>query len=276
MTRARRKGPLRHAALISLWIGLAGAAALRAADPAPAPQALPSPGFHKMTLDLEGGGALRYSLFVPRLKPGEAAPLVLALHYGGPVRPYYSFPFLQACAAPGFESLDAVIVAPDCPGRGWTDPQSESAVLELLDLALRDWPVDRRRTVVTGFSMGGIGAWYLAERHPERFSAAVPVAGAPAGVVEGSIPVYAIHSSRDEVIDLEPTRRAIDALRGRGVTAELLVFPGPTHYETALYCRPLTRAAKWLRKLWAEPRPGTHSGSLGGDRDVPVSGEDGQ
>lgn len=261
-TSSRRGGPpvarrpaRRPLRIGFLLLGLAGAAAAGAAEAAAA-EPWPSPGLHRRTLKAESGDVLRYSLFVPRLEPGQTAPLVLALHYGGEVTPYYGFHYLESFVVPGFESLDAIIVAPDCPGRGWTDARSERAVLGLLDLAAREWPVDRRRTAVTGFSMGAIGAWFLVERHPERFGAAVPVAGRPSGVPEGDVPVFAIHSSRDEVIDLEPTRRAIEALRGRGVEAELVVLAGPTHYQTGMYSGPLPRAAEWLQRVWADlPAP---------------------
>ena len=164
--------------------------------------------------------------------------------------PYYSMGFIRSLVVPGLKKLGAIIIAPDCPGDGWTDPISEGAVLALTEYAVRHWPVDRRRVVVTGYSLGGIGSWFFASRHPEIFSAAVPVAGRPVGDVDVRVPIYAINGRRDEVIDIEPTRTAIESLRARGARVELIVVKGPTHYQTQAFVAPLKEAVVWLRQLW--------------------------
>jgi len=207
-------------------------------------------GFHQLEFATDDGGTLRCSLWVPPLEDGSTVPLVVALHYGGEVTRYYSMGFIRSLVVPGMKTLGAIIVAPDCPGNGWTDPISERSVLALTQYAIRHWPVDRRRVVVTGYSLGGIGTWFLASRHPEIFSAAVPVAGRPVGDAEIRVPVYAINGRRDEVIDLEPTRRVIEALRAKGARVELIVVKGPTHYQTEGFVAPLKEAVTWLRQLW--------------------------
>ena len=207
-------------------------------------------GFHRLEFAPDNGVSLRCSLWVPPLEDGSPVPLVVALHYGGEVTPYYSMGFIRALVVPGLKTLGAVIVAPDCPGNGWTDEASERAVLALLDYAVRSWPVDRHRIVVTGYSLGGIGTWFFAARHPEIFSAAVPIAGRPVADGELRVPVYAIHGRRDEVIGVEPTRRAIDALRAEGVDAQLVIVKGPTHYETRRFAGPLEGAVEWLQGIW--------------------------
>ena len=170
--------------------------------------------------------------------------------------PYYGESFLRILVLPAFKNSGALLVAPDCPGRGWSEGPSERAVLALLDHAVSRWSVDPDRIAVTGFSMGGIGTWFLAEKHPGRFAAAIPVAGRPTGVAEMRVPVYAIHGKRDEVIDWRPTARAVEQLRSRGRTAEIDLVDGPTHYQTARFTRPLARAARWLAEMWTD-RSGT-------------------
>jgi predicted peptidase len=212
---------------------------------------LPDPGRHRMTLTMESGQPVRYSLSMPEIENGAHAPLILALHYGGEVTPWYSMPFLEMLAAPAFEPLGAIIVAPDCPGRGWADPASEAAALALVRHALDHWPADPRRVAVTGFSMGGMGAWYLAARHPSLFSAALPVAGRPADGPPVTIPLYAIHSRQDEVIDLGPAKKAVKEMKERSVSARLVVLEdGPPHYRTAAFAPALRQGAKWLERLW--------------------------
>jgi predicted peptidase len=216
---------------------------------------LPAPGIYDLQLPLEGGGKLRYAISVPAVEPGQRVPLILALHFGGPPTPGRGRRYLEILPEPAFRDLGAFILAPDCPGPDWTVPRSEEAVLELLDFVTRTWPVDPERTAVTGFSMGAMGTWHLAQEHPGRFRAAIPVAGSPVREKPVPIPVYAILSSHDEVINGGPARRAVKAMRREGVEAKIvLLADGPTHFYTAGFILPLRRSVEWLQKVWSEPR----------------------
>ncbi|MCA9129286.1 MAG: prolyl oligopeptidase family serine peptidase [Planctomycetales bacterium] len=53
----------------------------------------------------------------------------------------------------------------------------ETDVLEAIDFACKNYPVDRERIVLMGFSMGGAGVWHLAAHYTDRFVAASPGAG---------------------------------------------------------------------------------------------------
>jgi pimeloyl-ACP methyl ester carboxylesterase len=216
---------------------------------------LPAPGIWGSQLPLEGGEMLTYAFSVPAVDAGQRVPLILALHYGGSPTFGKGATYLKILAEPGFRDLGALILAPDCPGQGWTDPRSEAAVLALLDHAMRTWPVDPERTAVTGYSMGAMGAWHLAQEHPEKFRAAISVSGAPVREMPVTIPVYAILSDHDEIIDGEPLRRAVKAMRRAGVEARLIMLPdGPSHYRFADFVLPLRRSMKWLKKVWSEPK----------------------
>jgi dienelactone hydrolase len=50
-------------------------------------------------------------------------------------------------------------------------------VMEAIDFACSHYPIDRRRIVLMGFSMGGAGAWLLSAHFTDRFVAASPGAG---------------------------------------------------------------------------------------------------
>lgn len=56
----------------------------------------------------------------------------------------------------------------------------ETDVFEALESVRRRFPIDERRVVLWGFSMGGAGAWHLGLHHPDRWVAA----GAGAGFVD--------------------------------------------------------------------------------------------
>ncbi len=53
----------------------------------------------------------------------------------------------------------------------------EVDVLEAIDWACRNFPVDPDRISLLGVSMGGAGAWYLASHYPDRFAATASFSG---------------------------------------------------------------------------------------------------
>ena len=224
-----------------------------------APPMADSPGIEKRVLQ---PGQRRYTIAIPKGHSGDQpVPLVLALHFGGPVMPFYGKLILTGLVKPALGEL-AVIVAPDCTARDWTQPQSEADVLALLDSIQDIYSVDPQRTLVTGYSMGGQGAWYLAGRHQERFAAALIMAGLPpSGVldVEWKIPLYVIHSRQDEVMPLQPTKEAVKELKAKGVSVELVVLEGITHYETSRFVEPLRAARPWIEGVWQTRRSNEHT-----------------
>lgn len=183
-------------------------------------------------------------------------PLILALHYGGPMTPDTGREFTEMLILPALKGLDSVILAPNCPGRGWTDPVSEDAVLKLVAAAQRKFTIDARRVVVTGFSMGAIGTYRLAARHPELFTAAIAVSGIPDPEdVEsmGRIPLYIIQSDSDEVFPFGQARRTFGKLREMNPAVRVEFISGISHYQTAAFVPALKKAASWLKKLWKNP-----------------------
>jgi predicted peptidase len=103
--------------------------------------------------------------------------------------------------------------------------------------------------------MGGQGSWQLAEKFPERFSAAIPVAGRPpASAASWRLPVLAIHSRDDQVAPFDLTQARIAELQKAGVNAKLIALTGITHYETSRFRDALREAVPWLREVWKERR----------------------
>lgn len=190
-------------------------------------------GWHKLTM-AEG---MRYTLVLPAgYQPNRRYPLVLALHYGGPVTPWYGAGLLEKIVEPGLRTLEAIMVAPDCAHGGWDNEASEGAVLALLDLLTAQYPIEPEKTILTGYSMGGKGSWYLAARQQARFAVAIPMASRPMPIAltaEWSIPIYALHGEQDELFPLATTAAFIEELRAQGVTVQFAVLPGVSHHELA-------------------------------------------
>lgn len=226
-----------------------GVAAQVAGDPA----ALP-PGVHNLTLLRGGEPAVGYAISIPaNYSRSTPVPLILALHFGvgagdaaGAGRSV-----MQILIGPALAELGAIIVAPDSVRGDWSSPENEKAVNELLDMVLARYAIDQKKVAVTGYSMGGAGSWHVAEKFPERFSAAIPVAGRPPASASGwRLPVLAIHSRDDQVAPFHPTEARIAELQKAGVNAKLIPLTGITHYETSRFRDALRQAVPWLQEVW--------------------------
>ena len=182
--------------------------------------------------------------------PRAHVPLILALHFGvgngsaaGAGRDV-----VEILIGPALEELGAIIVAPDSLRGDWSTPENDRAVKDLLDMVLARYSVNTKKLVVTGFSMGGTGSWHFAATYPERFSAAIPIAGRPPESALGwRLPVLAIHSRNDQIAPIGPTETRIAELQKSGVNAKLIALTGITHYETYRFADGLRQAVPWIK-----------------------------
>ncbi len=212
------------------------------------------PGVYRLTQTVPDLGNVRYAVSLPDgYSPRQARPLVVALHPGGGRFPYYGAAFMEQVVAPGLHELGAIIVAPDCPTQSWTDPNAERAVLALLRSVMSDYAIDRRRVLITGFSLGGRGTWFLASRHADLFTGAIVMAGAPGAQPVDRLatrPTFVIHSREDEVVPFAPTEAAVKELRGLGREIEFEALEGVGHFTMGMYVDPLSRAGAWIADRW--------------------------
>jgi predicted peptidase len=208
------------------------------------------PGVHIETMRM-GELAVKYVISIPKdYSPSRRVPLVLALHYGGSPNGAAQG-LLLTLVQPALAELGAVIIAPESLGGGWDTPNNQRAVDTLMDAVPRSYSIDSKRIAVTGFSMGGTGTWSVVSRYPDKFSAAIPVAGMPPASMAGwRTPVFAVHSRNDEVMPIGPTEARIKELREAGVRAELAVLTGISHHETNRFVDGLKRAVPWLKQTW--------------------------
>jgi predicted peptidase len=151
-----------------------------------------------------------------------------------------------------------VIVAPDAPEASWADPGSEETVPAVVADVKKRVTIDERRTLVTGFSLGGRGAWFFAQTHPELFRAAIPMAAAPRGgsgdaaeLAPVRIPVYAIHSRADRTVPLERVEAGVKALQAQGGDVTLALIDDIAHNMIPGFIDPLAAAMPWVQKVWA-------------------------
>jgi len=217
-------------------------------------QAPLEPGVHDTTLEVEGVGTVTYGIYIPRdYDPAEPRPLVLALHPGGSRGPYYGTQFLRGVVAPALSDWGAIIVAPDAPARSWANATSERGVLALLDDVMERYTIDRDRVLVTGFSLGGRGTWYMAARHPDLFTAAIPMAARSNrddAEQVGDMPVFIIHARADQVVPFEPAAQLAREMDERGQTVSFMPLDGVGHFQMG--ATPLRAGGQWVVERWAE------------------------
>ena len=204
-------------------------------------------------------------MLVPKTPaPAAGHPMIVALHFGTPegpgLSPYFGLGYVGQLVLPALQDLNAVIIAPDAPEAGWSHPGSEEAVLAVVADVKKRVAIDGQRTLVTGFSMGGAGAWFFAQTHPEVFRAAIPMAAAPraegddpatATVAPVKMPVYAIHSRADRTVPLDRVERGVKALQAQGGNVTLTLIDDIPHSMIPGFIEPLAAAMPWITQVWA-------------------------
>lgn len=139
-----------------------------------------------------------------------------------------------------------IVIAPQCPWGTWW-PELADSLAQLLDECADRYPIDPKRLYLTGLSMGGFGAWYLATTWPHKFAAIAPICGGgywfhgfPQRVcVLKETPVWAFHGAKDDVVPLAASEQMVSALRECGGEVELTVYPNAGHDSwTITYSNP--------------------------------------
>ena len=199
-------------------------------------------------------GNRKYTVILPDCYDGKRfLPLVVGLHYGGHGFPYYGEIFLKDIIEPAFKSLDAILIAPDCPAEDWTQDESVAYIHELLHFIFDKYPIDRTKILLTGYSMGGIGAWHIGSRDSDPFTAMVIMAARPPDFVAGvdwKIPIYVIHVKNDELFSVVDTTRVINKLENAGVDIKYQIIEDVSHFETYRFLPALNGVRDWIIDKW--------------------------
>ena len=180
-------------------------------------------------------------------------PLIVVLHPGGPRPPFVGEALLVVLFEPALRPLGALLAAPDCRGRDWTDPQSETDILALIDSLASRYAIDRQRVLLAGVSMGAIGTWHLLARHADFFSAGLIISGSPPGGLPAdaiTTPLYILHSLDDVVVPLDATRQLVRSLQTREADVTLVTVRGIEHYQIGKFRPHLDPVHPWLQQRW--------------------------
>ena len=214
-------------------------------------------GISNDSLKLKNGEFWKYAMSIPNLTINSKVPLVIALPWDIEGVGEY-VPYLQCQAYPGLADLNAIIFVPDNGITNSWDYENATLTLTLIDHALKYWPIDPDKIIVTGYSNGGYGAWYFGINYPQVFSAAIPI-GSRMEYDGGTfikneklkIPFYVIHSTSDEKFDINDMSNKLNKLIDLGSDIEFVSIDGLSHGSGCTYSIYLKESINWLEnQIW--------------------------
>ena len=163
-----------------------------------------------------------------------------------------------------------VPLGPRAVGYGWFpltmgDPVNVPAIISargelraFLDSALKRYPVDRKKSIVLGFSQGGVMAYGLALAEPDRFAALAALsswlpqelAAAFSTQEKNSLPPTLVqHGSADELIQVERARASVETLRGLSAPVTYREY----HMGHEINSQSLSDLSAWLEEKVLSP-----------------------
>lgn len=184
-----------------------------------------------------------YVVYVPEdYTPDRAWPVMLFLHgagergsdgvrqseaaLGAMIRRWGGFPWIVVFPQAEDERGPIRSVwSPDAPdGR---------RALAILDEVERAYSIDTRHRVLSGWSMGGRGAYMLAAAFPEKWSAVLPVAGwadldLAAKLVD--VPLWSIHGTADTLVSYDEDKALVESIAEQGGKPFFTTMPDRGHY----------------------------------------------
>lgn len=194
-----------------------------------------SPGLHEIVIPSSVDGTWQSAaLYVPAsYRAGTRAPLVVALH-GNPQTESQLLgqPYLRRLA----ERTGSVIVAPFARGiYDYAEPAATD-VYDALAAVQQALPVDRGRTYLVGYSMGGFSLFKIGPRGGSHWRAVMCISGAilnsgvrAVSLVWAETPLYVVNGARDDQIPARYGEQTATYLAGLGLPVSFYQQPDGTH-----------------------------------------------
>jgi pimeloyl-ACP methyl ester carboxylesterase len=184
------------------------------------------------------GGALQpYAIYVPKGPvPKRGYGLTLLLHSLS--ANYNQFATSHNQSELGDRGRGSIVITPS--GRGPDGGYAgipEADTFETWNAVARLYKLDPKLVDVSGYSMGGYGTYRLASRWPDLFARAFSVVGAPSPTRDlpsmRNVPLLAWNATADELVNLDTTLSAVQALTADGLHFTEDIFTAADHLTLA-------------------------------------------
>jgi len=177
----------------------------------------------------------------------------------------------------------AIVVIPQCAKNlWWIHPPMQDLAIASLDAATKEFDGDPQRTYLTGLSMGGYGAWLLAENYSGRFAALVVVCGgirpptralkanptlaqftpphdpksySDAAAKIGNVPVWIFHGADDDIVPVTESQKMFAAMKKISTDVHYTEYPAVRHQSwVKAYDEPNLYAWLYSKSLATNPK----------------------
>ena len=204
-----------------------------------------------------------YGVYIPKsYRPGHRTPLTFLLHSLTQNHNQY------AATTPNFSKLaceDRHSICVTTLGRGPDGDYINSAELDFWQVwheVAATYTLDPERTLLCGYSMGGLGTNQLAMAHPDLFAKAVTLAGAVGNVPSLAnlrwIPTYLAGGVADELVPLPVEMAEANGLAALGDRYRWVIYPAVDHVAFEL-ADSFADAAKFMGDAKRVRNPGRFS-----------------
>jgi S-formylglutathione hydrolase FrmB len=192
------------------------------------------------------------ALYVPPTVHASRVPLAIVLH-GNPQTEseLLGQPWLRRLA----DRTGTVVAVPY--GRGLYDYAEPAAtdVYDLLATLQNTLPIDRGRTYLAGYSMGGFSVFKIGPRGGSRWSGVLCISGAilnsgvrPVTLAWSATPLYVVHGAHDESIPTKYGEQTASYLAGIGLPVSFYEEPQGSHALRTLWSS--------LERAWTDMHAG--------------------
>ncbi|GAA0726840.1 hypothetical protein GCM10009430_34300 [Aquimarina litoralis] len=191
----------------------------------------------------------KYDLTIPKIKEREKVPLFIVLHGGVGSKNYTKFS--NCLVTPGLQDAGGFVFSPSGAWRTWTLDYLEKRILDFIDLAKENWPVDPNKIVLVGYSNGAMAGWKYANDYKDIFSAMI-LMGSNCKVEEKlEIPIYVIQGTKDKFFPIKKVRKRITEAKALGCNITFVEAEGNTHIKACEYKDILKTSIPWLQnEVW--------------------------
>lgn len=138
-----------------------------------------SPGVYDLEFTSNNGKTMKYHVYIPE-GATQGMPLVVYLHGDGSVGKYdylKTHEMAKAVDKVYGNNFPFIYIQPMTEVTSWTQDGRLDTLAELIQSVASDYQCDTNKIVLTGASRGGMGAWDMANKYHEMFSAVIPIAG---------------------------------------------------------------------------------------------------